>query len=127
MRGGMAGELELLGWIDAGRSWPGLDRDAWLQLIAKLDTLAPMPPVQRRNPFSGEMTEFSSPSTSAVVLAAGRTVGQISWSNTGPNELLVRGDPLRVPAIAREIAARLEGSYHAVPIAGAASGRGSDR
>jgi len=125
----MAAELELLllGWIDAGRSWPGLDRDAWLQLIPKLVTLAPMPPVKRRNPFSGEMMEFPSPSTSAVVVATGRTLGQFSWSNTGPNELLVRGDPLVVPPIAREIAAQLKGSYHAVLIAGAASGKGSNR
>src|SRR5262245_10278092 len=113
----MSIELRLLGWIDAGRHWPGLDSGAWVQLISMLDRLAPVPPRTVEKRFSGGPLRLEAPPTSAVVIVGGRSVGELCWSVTGPNEIVVRGDAVLVPPVAREVAAALRATFHSVPLA----------
>jgi hypothetical protein len=107
---------DLLGWIDAGRTWPGLSKAAWIALIGKMDALSALPKRTMVNPFHpGKTVVVHSPPTQAVVIVGGETVGRMRWSFDGPNEILVHGDASRVVPVAREVAARLGGTFYAVP------------
>jgi hypothetical protein len=90
---------------------PALSYDAWCALIRQRPELVPPAPREGRNPFTGEPQTFYPRPDAASVCIAGQVVGNVAWSQSGEDEVVVSGEDAVVVSLARELAAALDGEF----------------
>jgi hypothetical protein len=79
----------VIGQIEASPPTPGIDQRKWLSLIGSSRRLAPVPPRQGGNPFTGKGMELRAPATTANVMIDDTEVGVIYWAMDGSPILIV--------------------------------------
>ena len=103
--------MELVGMIHAKPDPPGINRSAWMALIATRDDLVLPQPRTAVNPFTKKPITTNPPKDSAIVFVDGKQVGAFDWSQNEENIISVWGDLDCVRKIAEEIARELGGRF----------------
>ena len=103
--------MELAGRIQAKPDPPGIDRSAWIALIAGRDDLIALEPLTIINPFTKKPATIKPNKTSARLITEGRHVGSFDWSQNDENVVSVWCDLAHVRPVAEEIARELGGVF----------------
>lgn len=103
--------MDYVGSIVASADPPGIDRDAWINLIDTHPLLVRLPSQEGINPFTQERVVFHPPDTAARLIVDGRHIGSFDWSHSEENLVIVSGELSDVQEHAGQIASQLGGSF----------------
>ena len=106
--------MDYAGCIEADADPPGIDRDAWGNLIDTHPLLVRPNTQQIINPFTQKPYVVHPRDSVANLVDDGQHIGILDWSHSDENLLIVLGDLSKVQQHAIQIASQLGG--HFIPV-----------
>jgi hypothetical protein len=107
--------MSIIGVIRAAPGGPAFRHEAWCEFLRRRPELVQPVPKRGRNPFTNEPCIIRPAPDTAAVVIDGREVGDVCWSHTGEDEVIVSGDRAAVGPLARQLAAALGAQFDELP------------
>jgi hypothetical protein len=105
--------MDLIGVIEAVSDQSTISMSRWCEVVEAHAALARPEPRVGVNPFTRKPSIFQPSQGSATVVADGRRVGSMAWSESRTSEVNVFDEPSVVTPIAEEVAGMLGGRFEA--------------
>jgi hypothetical protein len=103
--------MEFIGLIRMRPGGRALTYAEWCKFIRRRPDFVHGEPLQGTNPFTGKPVPIAPRPDTASVMKDGKAVVQLNWSQSGTDEVLLRGERSEVISLGLDIAAALGGEF----------------
>jgi hypothetical protein len=107
--------MQFFGAIRAKVGGPPITYDRWCEYVRRRSDLARSAPRTGRNPKTGEPMTIRPRPDGATVVIDGRKIGNVGWSLSGEDEVIVSGDPELIVPWATAVAVELDAEFAELP------------